>query len=272
MIKTNHFLIKGGKLTEAQSRNIVSRLMSAKSTPEQAGRFYRRVKYPDNTGADGRRMYPLFFIPPFDEGRKPKTVLNQTPKTHLFSANMYELEILRLLFLLEPKDPEIKDMTLKTLLRLNTTCFGSADDGTGECFDTSLVVLRFLAAAVPDDKERIRSRTDNYNRHFPDKKRPSFCRWYYRLCLSELPFDTAKPEIEKDKPEMLNLLTKKSYVMNSDGDKTMHPVLLCILRNALAKYPEYSYIKDRQPYVKTPGNGKAGEKDGRLYFDFSRES
>lgn len=106
---------------------------------------------------------------------------------------------------------------------------------------------------------------------FPIKKRPSFYRWYYRLCLSELPFDTAKPEIEKCKPEMLNLLTKKSYAMNSEGDKTMHPVLLCILRNALAEYPEYSYIKDLQPYVKTPGNGKTGGKDGRLYFDFSRE-
>lgn len=66
---------------------------------------------------------------------------------------------------------KIKEMILKTLLWLNTICFGSADDGTGECFDTTLVVLRFLAAAAPQDKERVRSRTVNYNRHFPDKKK-----------------------------------------------------------------------------------------------------
>ena len=150
-------------------------------------------------------------------------------------------------------------MMQKTLSRLKTTCFGNEDDGGGECFDTSLIVLRFLAAVTPHETEWIQSRIDNYNRHYVDKKRSWYCSWYFWLCLSELPFEFAKLEIEKYKSEMLNWLTNKSCVMNSEHDKTIHPVLICMLRNIIAKYPEYAYIKDRQPYM--------SGKDGRLRFD-----
>lgn len=207
-------------------------------------------------------MYPVYFIPPYNDGKKYKTVLNQTPKTHIFSANMYELEILRLLYLLSPDNFEIKEMTLKTLDRLKTTCFGYEDDGVGECFDTSLIVLRFLTVTAPGEMEWIQSRMDNYNRHNADKKRPWFCVWYYWICLSELPFVIAKPEVDKYKDEMLNWLCNKSCVMNSEDDKTLHPVLLSILRNNLARYPEYEYIKDRQPFV--------SNKDRRLHFDMDK--
>lgn len=77
IIKTNHYLIKGSKLTETQSQDIVHQLMSVRSTPEQAIRFYHGVKYPNNTDGDGRQMYPLFFIPPYNGGKKfmlPKTL------------------------------------------------------------------------------------------------------------------------------------------------------------------------------------------------------
>lgn len=207
-------------------------------------------------------MYPVYFIPPYNDGKKYKTVLNQTPKTHIFSANMYELEILRLLYLLSPDNFEIKEITLKTPGRLKTTCFGYEDDGVGECFDASLIVLRFLTVTAPGEMEWIQSRMDNYNRHNADKKRPWFCVWYYWLCLSELPFVIAKPEVDKYKDEMLNWLCNKSCVMNSEDDKTLHPVLLSILRNNLARYPEYEYIKDRQPFVR--------DKDRRLYFDMDK--
>ncbi|MDE7300339.1 MAG: hypothetical protein K2N94_16190 [Lachnospiraceae bacterium] len=175
---------------------------------------------------------------------------------------MYELEILRLLCIFAPENAEVNNMIAKTLERLKTTCFGYTDDGVGECFDTSLIVLRFLAAAAPNETEWIRSRIDNYNRHCKDKKRPWFSQWYYWLCLSELPFDLAYPKIELYKDEMLNWLTNKSCVMNSESDKLIHPVILCILRNILAKYPEYAYIKTRQPYI--------SDKDGRLHFNMSR--
>lgn len=47
--------------------------------------------------------------------------------------------------------------------------------------------------------------------------------------------------------------------MNSEHDKTIHPVIICMLRNLISKYPEYAYIKERQPYI--------SKKDGRLHFD-----
>ena len=180
-------------------------------------------------------------------------------KHRLKSANAYELEILRLLFLLAPKNEAVIDMVDATLKRLKTTCFGNADDGVGECFDASLVVLRFLCTVTPNDTDWILSRIKNYNNHVNEKKRPRFSLWYYWLCLSEMPLHLAENEILTYKNEMINWLTNKSCVMNSDTDKTIHPVLFSILRNTISRLPSYEYIKDREPYV--------DGKDGRLHFD-----
>lgn len=264
MLKTNHYLIKGGKLNDSQQANIVGQLLSARSGERSIESFKKGVKSPEymvgvGQSNDNRIMYPLFYIPPYNEGKKLKTVLNQTPKTHILSANMYELEILRLLFLLAPENLIVTQMVNKTLERLKTTCFGNQDDGLGECFDTSLVVLRFLGTVAQGETKWIQERIDNYNKHINEKKRPSFSLWYFWLCLSELLFNIAEPEILKYKAEMLNWLTNKSCVMNSESDKMMQPVLISMLRNTISKFPEYEYIKDREPYV--------SDKNGRLYFD-----
>lgn len=250
MIQGNHELIRYGTLPEERGKELVERLLEGRNGGGD-------IWSPGETS-----RYPIFYIPPGPKGKKWKTVLGQVPKTQLFSANMYELEILRLLCLLAPDREEVRRMRDKTLNRLRGTCFGYTDDGVGECFDVSLVVLRFLAIAAPEDSEWILSRIDNYNRHREEKKRPWFCLWYFWLCLSELPFHLAQPEIEKYKGEMLNWLTNKSCVMHSETDKTIHPVILCMLRNTLARYPEYEYMKDRQPYI--------DEKDGRLHFHMAR--
>ena len=107
-------------------------------------------------------------------GKKLKTIFNQMPKTHILSANMYELEILRLLYLLAPENVDVKVMINETLKRLKTTCFGYQDDGVGECIDTSLVVLRFIGTVAKDETDWIKSRIDNYNHHVNEKKRS----WY----------------------------------------------------------------------------------------------
>lgn len=260
MVKTNHHLIKGSELTESQKTNIVRQFLIAQSDEQTKQSFYRGVRFPNNIDRDGRRMYPIFYIPPHNDGKKLKTIYNQTPKTHILSTNMYELEIIRLLYLCAPNDPVIKDMVQKTLERLKTTCFGNEDDGIGECFDTSLVVLRFLAA-VSTDINWMQNRIDNYNNCVAEKKRPWYSLWYFWLCLSELPVQIAKPEILKYKDEMLTRLTNKSYVMNSEHDKTVHPILICSLRNCLCRFSEYAHIKDIQPYV--------SDKDGRLHFNLN---
>lgn len=259
MISINHRLIKGEVLSIEERESTINLMLSARSSPEKAHRFYQSVRFPNNIDTNGRRLYPIHYIPPYNENKKLKTVLNQTPKTHLFSANMYELEILRILFLLAPNNPDVQDMIKQTISRLKTTCFGNQDDGLGECFDTSLIVLRFISTVCSYDKEWILSRMKNYKHHKNDKKRAWFSEWYYWLCLSEMPFETAQPELIYYQDTMLNWLTNKSCVMNSDTDKIIHPVILCVLRNALCKFPDYFYIRDRKPFV--------CEKDGRLHFD-----
>ena len=250
MIKANHSLIKGEKFSQGQIDAIVEQFLSDRNPLGQAGK-------------DKKGMSPLFYLPPDNGGKKLKTVFGQVPKTRLFSANMSELETLRLLAVFAPQREEVRAMVAAALDRLKTACFG-LNDGVGECFDTSLVALRFLIAAAPEEKEWIQSRMENYTRHRGDKKRPWFSKWYYWLCLSELPFDAAYPEFEKDKGEMLNWLANRGFVMNGEQDRLIHPVLACMLRNILSNYPEYAYIKGRQPYI--------SDKDGRLYLDMENFS
>lgn len=272
MVKANHYLISGGKLTDTHKENILRTLLATRSDENTVQRFKKGVRAPEylyqGQSGDKRVMYPLFYIPPYNDGKKLKTIFTQTPKTHILSANAYELEILRLLHILSVElgemtisSHEINKMISSTLDRLRTTCFGNSDDGTGECFDSSIIVLRFLGAVAPYETRWIQDRIDSFHHRYNEKKRPWFPLWYYWLCLSEIPFGIAEPEINRYKNEIICQLNR-SYVMNSKQDKMIHPVLLCMMRNALSRLPEYGYIKERLPYV--------SNKDGRLYFDMSK--
>ena len=66
MIKANHYLIKGGELSSGQMNTAANQLLSGRSTSEQAQRYYIGVKFPDNSDKDGRKMYPVFYIPPYN--------------------------------------------------------------------------------------------------------------------------------------------------------------------------------------------------------------
>ncbi len=207
MIRANHHLLCDRKpyLTDAQKIHIVKRFLSSQSSREDCERFWRSVRFPGNRDHAGRRMYPEFFIPPYNDGKKYRSVLGQIPATHIFSANLYELEIIRLLVRFAHGEMYTDRITEQTLDRLKTTCFGYQDDGLGECFDTSLVVLRFLAAAAPDETDWIQSRIDVYHKYYAEKRRPWQTEWYFRLCLSELPDEIAIPELWKQQNELYRL-------------------------------------------------------------------
>ncbi len=232
MIRTNHYLIQHpseDSLSAAQKRRIVSELLAARSTPEQCRRFYLGVKFPGNRDVHGRRIYPEFFIPPYNGGQKYKTVLGQMPKTHILSANMYELEILRLLHKFAPDDSDVRMMTEATLERLYHTCFGNEDDGVGECFDTNLVVIRYLCETVPHDLLRIKSRMSVYRRHRDDKKRLWYTEWYYRLCLSEAPYALVSEEIGNTPPDV-------SFPVRIRTEPDIPPLLSAITRNLETRF------------------------------------
>jgi len=261
MIKTNHHLLRGGELTDVQKSRIVKEFLAARSDGRTRAQFYNGVKYPGNTDASGGRMYPDFFIPPYGDGKKYQTVIPMSPQTHILSANAYELEILRLLHLFSPNHPAVQEMVRKTLARLKTTCYGYHDCAVGECFHSSLIALRFLAA-VSDDRVWMRKLAAHFRNHFGDKKRHSGVLWYYWLCLLELPMEIAGPEILRHEGDILRQLGR-GYIMNSEQEKALHPVLLCVIRDLMARLPNYAHLKDCQPYV--------SEKDGRLRFPLDCE-
>ncbi len=259
MLKTNEYLIKGGALSDKQKQTIIKHFLDAVSTEDKVIRFHSSVRAPSAENGDTRHMYPVFFIPPYNNGKKYKTVTTVTPHTHILSANAYELEIIRLLYLLAPNNKMVIYMLNKTLERLKTTCFGNFCD-KGECFETSVIVLRFLSATVMFETAWIDRLINGIKVHINDKKRHSGILFYYWLSLSELPSELALPEITRFKDDML-ISIKRSYVMNSSHDRYFSPLCKYIVRNCLSRLNEFEHIKDREPFV--------SEKDGRLHFDIN---
>jgi len=254
MIKTNHHLIKDGELTDAQKANIVRQLLAARTDEREVQRFYQKMK------ADGS-TYPGYYLPPYNDNKKYQTVIPMSPKTHILSMNAYEMDILRLLCLFAPEHPDVKNMVEGTFIRLRNSCPGG-ECSQGECFHSSLPVLRFFAVAAPHYKEWMRKLTAKINNGI-DAKYKTNAVHYYWLCLSELPYDIAESGLLKYKNDFIDRLGK-SVPMNTEHAKIYQPVLYCVYRNCLSRFTEYEYIKSRQPYV--------NEKDERLYFGMNGQN
>ena len=229
MIKTNHYLIKGGDLLESQKAGIAGRLLAKAVNNGRAGQFYNRV-------SDGREMYPSFYIPPYNNGKKCQTVIPMSPKTRILADNAYELEILRLLFMFAGQNEAVRHMVRETLNRLKRTCFGYKGCAVGECFEAGVASLRFICAAAAYETDWIKKQVSVFNRHYTDKRRHSGVLKYYWLCLSEMPVHIGGPEIIRHKDTIINQLQKES---KSKSGKDIHQVLASVMENALARLPEY---------------------------------
>ena len=240
MIKTNHHLIRGGGYTDAEKVDIAQQLRAGRITDGRERTF-------------DRYAYPKFYIPPHNNGKKLQTVIPISPKTNIVADNAYEFEIIRLLHLFQP-DEEVAHIIEATLNRLKHTCFGYKSCHYAECFEAGMMVLRFLSFAATDDRDWIKKQITMYNNHFNDRRRHSGVQRYYWLILSDMPFEIAKPEIICQKEIIIEHLNRSYAIKNGNED-----VLLCVMRNTLVRLPEFSYIKDRKPYV--------DEKSGKLCFD-----
>ena len=106
LCSTNRTLIKGQAFSEDEKRGIADTLLSRIDSPETVRRFHARVRASD----ERRNMYPLFYIPPDRGRRKSRLITGNMPRTHILSANHYELEILRLLALWGSDDGRVADM------------------------------------------------------------------------------------------------------------------------------------------------------------------
>ena len=188
MIKTNHYLIKGGELTEAQKANISSQLLAARSSEREKQSFYKGVNYENNMDKNGdiTGTYPAYYITPYNGGKKLQTVIPVSPKTHILAANAYELDIIRLLYLFAPDNPEVREMTRGTLKRLSTACFAN-ECIIGECFHSSLPALRFISAAAPEEAAWLNKLANKISANLPDKlsgknRVHGNVQFYYYLC------------------------------------------------------------------------------------------
>jgi len=240
MIKTNHYLLRDGVLTDTHKAKITRQLRENKIT-------------------DGRRRtfdayaYPRFYIPPHNNGKKLQTIIPLSPKTNIVADNAYEFEILRLLHLFDPTE-EVASMLAETKSRLKHTCFGYKSCHYAECFEAGMMVLRFLSFAETEDLAWIDKQITMYNRHFADHKRHSGVQKFYWYILSQMPCEIAEPQIIRQKDTIIDHLQRSYLVKNGNED-----VALYAMRNALARLPAFAYIKERKPYV--------NEKTKRLQFE-----
>jgi len=248
LCRTNWELIEGKRFSDGQKAEITAILLASADEGNAA------AKSPD--------IYPLYFTPPGND-RKLITINGVTPKTQIFSANHYELEILRLLALWRPNDNTVRRMLFKTKERLSKTCFGKFC-ATGECFEASIVALRFLATAFPDEEEWIGTLTENIRDEIDNKPKGKRRRWgttfYYWLTLTDVQVPTAISEIRRYEALLVRHLSR-SYSYQNAYDRVYNPIAKYIVRNCLARLPEYQHIRGIEGHE---GN------DGRFHFDFAR--
>ena len=150
LMEVNRKEVSGENLTEQDKQAVVEILLHGLACKEDIKKYKLRMRV--NPYAD--KIYPNYYIPPYNENKKLPMVSGKMPKTHILYANHYELEILRLLFLFAPEKEEVKQMIANTLIRLKNTCYGNYCP-QGECVATGKCVLRFLQTVCPEETEWI---------------------------------------------------------------------------------------------------------------------
>jgi len=241
MLKTNRYMIRGGEYSDAEKIGIAQQLHQNRITDGKM----RVAPY----------SYPKFFIPPYNSGKALPTIIPMSAKTFQVGDNAYEFEILRLIrmFATEEED-ELSNMLDVTSERLKHTCFGYKSCGDCECFEASIVVLRYLTFAEPNNTSWIEKQLAIYHKHFADKRRSAGVQRYFWLCLSNMPFDIAEGEIKKQRENILTQLRQSHKIKGEHDD-----INLYVMRNTLARLPEFSYLSNRKPY----------EQAGQLHFSLS---
>lgn len=252
-------MIKGKSFSDEEKCDISAQLLAVVDDENTVKRFHRGVK----AQSGSKHMYPLFYIPPYNNSKKLRLVTGELPKTHILSANHYELEALRILTLFDGDNPIIKRMIEKTLGRLKTTCYAHFCP-TGECVGAGISVLRFLAVLSPHDSEWInRILTPMIALYLSDKgSRSNNVPVYYLFsAITDIADEQCRKLVESKTDWIIHSLGKGSVIGSSVGD-AYNVIRLCILRNALSLLPEYEYMKLRPVYI--------SEKNNRCYCDVAK--
>ncbi len=247
----NEKRLQGCEINAEERRMWTSQLIQGAAAPSKSAR-YMTGQY--------RHMYPLFYIPPYNAGAKLRLLSGELPKTHLLSANHYELEILRLLALYDRENEQVAEMLEKTAQRLQTTCFAHfcAD---GECPGATVSFIRFWSAYQPQDAQTIEDILAKLHAYHDEKGHwqqgfdiPKF---YYWLALSELSAPRAEEEIACSRDWLLSLL-RRGWLVRESGADSFNIRLKYIVRNTLARLPGLELLRKASIFI---------GQDGRCYCE-----
>lgn len=262
LCNTNWEMIKGKIFSDTEKQEITKSLLSAVSSEDTIYRFHKGVKAPD----DGRIMYPLFYIPPYNDGKKFRLITGELPKTHILSANHYELEILRILALWDKDNPKVQFMLDETSKRLNTTCFAHSCS-LGECISVGVSVLRFLSVIRPRNDEWINeiltSLLKEYNNGTKGSTNKNIPVFYMYAAISDIANGLCRELVENKKEWLMYMIQRDKFRKGSNKPPVYRDLynvtLLYVLKNALSILPEFEYIENRPVVI--------SENDNRCYCD-----
>lgn len=261
----NEKIIMGQIISENQRKDALSIFIEGIDSTEDIVKYKKRMRADETT----KYMYPDFFIPPYNDNKKMRLIQGYLPKTNILYSNHFELEIIRLLAILDKDNPMVKQIIEKTSERLRKTCFGNLCI-KGECLTTGISVLRFLACCKREDTNWINQVLNPLGDNFLllGKGQAATQRGipmsYFLLALTDINNEKAIELISIKKDWLLELLRrgwitgKLSNGKISEGD-TYNLLGKYIIRNALGILPEFSDIGKHKIYV--------SEIDDRCYCE-----
>lgn len=263
LMELNRKAIFAEEITDAEKKKAVSVFLNGICSKGDILTYKKRMRVLPATD----RMYPDYYIPPYNGNKKLRLIQGYLPKTNILYANHYELEILRLLAMFAPAHEKVHEMVENTLQRLQHTCFGNSCT-KGECLATGICVLRFLAVTKPDDAEWIdRLLTPLSDRFLSFGTGQAAVQngiplSYLLMAYTDINNEKTKDLIAQKKEWLLDLLRrgwitgKLSNGKISEGD-TYNLMGKYIIRNAIGTLPGYEDIAKHEIYV--------DNKDERCY-------
>lgn len=253
----------GEEITEEEKSEAVSIFLNGRNNSEKIFGYKTIIKVdPKETF-----LYPYYYLPPRNAGKKLRLVQGYLPKTNLLYANHYEAEVLRLLVKFAPDNEIVKEMVHCTLKRFDKTCYGNSCT-QGECIIAGICVLRFLAAVQPRDEMKISRLLEPLGERFltfgPGQAtlQQGIPLSYLLMAFTDVDNEKTRMFLEQKKDWLLDLLRcgwstgKLSKGKISQGD-AYNLLSKYIIRNAVCTLPEYPRKEDFRIYI--------SETDERCY-------
>lgn len=263
LMELNRKIIFGEEISDADKKEAVSVFLNGICDKKDVLKYKKRMR----VNAETDNIYPNYYIPPYDGSKKLRLIQGYLPKTNILYANHYELEILRLLYILVPENKTVDEMVKSTLQRLKGTCFGNSCT-QGECLATGISVLRFLAVTCPDDTEWIDKLFNPLGDVFLSFGKGQAAMQqgvplsYLLMAFTDINTEKTRALIKQKQEWLLDLLRrgwitgKLSNGKVSEGD-TYNLMGKYIIRNAIGVLPEFEDVSKYEIYV--------SDKDERCY-------